>query len=109
MKLSFIFGSYTQNQDLSSRLECTLHTREWVYGPFTRKNFQMFSSYSPLLFVDSIPAGTCRVYLVTTALVRTFHSTLLETDDSDVAFVSDFQVTLLKLDSKSVRVAATSR
>jgi hypothetical protein len=41
-----------QNQDLSSRLECTLHTREWVYVASTRKNFQMLSSYSSLLFIS---------------------------------------------------------
>jgi hypothetical protein len=59
--------------------------------------------------VHKCRTSTCRVYLITAALVRIFNTALLETDDSNVAFVNDFQVTLPKLDSKSVRVAATSR
>jgi cytochrome P450 len=53
-----------------------------------------------------IELARAELYLVTAALVRTFDMTLWQTDESDVAFVHDYQVAMPKLDSKGVRVMA---
>jgi cytochrome P450 len=46
------------------------------------------------------------LYLVTAALVRAFEMGLWQTDESDVAFMHDYQVAMPKLDSKGVRIIA---
>ncbi|KAK9247036.1 hypothetical protein V1506DRAFT_504995 [Lipomyces tetrasporus] len=51
-----------------------------------------------------IELARAQFYLVTAALVRAFDMTLWETDESDVAFVHDYQVSLPKFESKGVRL-----
>ena len=53
-----------------------------------------------------IDVGRAELYLVAAALARGFDMTLLETDESDVAFKPDYQVSMPKLDSKGLRVMA---
>lgn len=53
-----------------------------------------------------IELARAELYLVTAALVKGFDMTLWETDESDVAFVHDFQVTMPNFDSKGLRVMA---
>lgn len=53
-----------------------------------------------------IELARAELYLVTAALVKSFEMTLWQTDESDVAFVHDYQVAMPKLDSKGVRIMA---
>ncbi|CZR60166.1 related to trichodiene oxygenase [cytochrome P450] [Phialocephala subalpina] len=53
-----------------------------------------------------IELARAELYLMTAALVRRFDMQLWETDERDVAFVHDFQVTMPNFDSKGVRVTA---
>src|SRR6202012_3389816 len=46
------------------------------------------------------------LYLATAALVRSFDMTLWETDESDVAFVHDYQISMPNFSSKGVRIMA---
>ena len=47
------------------------------------------------------------LYLVTAALVKSFHMKLWDTVESDVTFLHDYQVAMPVLDSKGVRVTAS--
>jgi cytochrome P450 len=53
-----------------------------------------------------IELARAELYLVVAALVKGFEMTLWETDESDVAFVHDYQVAMAKLDSKGVKIKA---
>lgn len=55
-----------------------------------------------------IELARAELYLVTAALVRSFQMTLWQTDESDVAFIHDYQVAMPRLDSKGVRIMAES-
>ena len=70
-----------------------------------RRNFQMACGKGGrrCLGVELVRA---ELYLVTAALVKSFDMTLFQTDESDVAFLHDFQVAMPKLDPKGVRVTA---
>ncbi|KUJ11582.1 cytochrome P450 [Mollisia scopiformis] len=53
-----------------------------------------------------IELARAELYLVVFALIKKFDMTLWQTDESDVAFVHDFQVAMPKMESKGVRVMA---
>lgn len=53
-----------------------------------------------------IELARAELYLVTAALVRGFDMTLWETDESDVEFVHDYQVSMPNFNSKGVRIMA---
>lgn len=53
-----------------------------------------------------IELARAELYFFTAALVTRFDMKLFETDDSDVAFLYDYQVAMPKLDSKGVQVMA---
>lgn len=53
-----------------------------------------------------IELARAQLYLVIAALVRNFDMTLWQTDESEVAFVHDFQVAMPKMGSTGVRVMA---
>lgn len=53
-----------------------------------------------------IELARAELYLVTAALVRGFNMALWKTDDTDVAFVPDYQVAMPNFKSKGVRVLA---
>lgn len=55
-----------------------------------------------------IELARAELYLVIAALIKQFDMKLWETDESDVAFIHDFQVAMPKMDSKGVRVMATT-
>ena len=55
-----------------------------------------------------IELARAELYLVIAALVKSFEMTLWQTDESDVAFIHDYQVAMPKLDSKGVRIMARS-
>ena len=70
-----------------------------------RKKFQMSFGKGGRKCLG-IELARAELYLVTAALVRSFDMTLWETDESDVAFVHDYQVAMPRFDSKGVRVMA---
>jgi len=95
------------------------HTAESVFPePFTfdperwlgdagneRRKFQMAFGKGGRKCLG-IELARAELYLVTAALVRGFNMELWETDESDVAFVHDYQVAMPKFESKGVRVTA---
>ncbi|KAJ8067282.1 hypothetical protein OCU04_004641 [Sclerotinia nivalis] len=95
------------------------HTAETVFpNPFVfdperwlgeegreRRKYQMAFSKGGRICIG-IEFARAELYLVTAALVKRFDMNLFETDDSDVAFVYDYQVAMPKMDSKGVRVMA---
>jgi len=70
-----------------------------------RRKFQMAFNKGGRKCVG-IELARAELYLVVAAVVKGFEMTLWETDESDVAFVHDYQVAMAKLDSKGVRVKA---
>ncbi|TVY33645.1 Cytochrome P450 monooxygenase [Lachnellula subtilissima] len=95
------------------------HTAESVFPePFTfdperwlgdagneRRKFQMAFGKGGRKCLG-IELARAELYLVTAALVRVFEMELWETDESDVAFIHDYQVAMPKFESKGVRVTA---
>jgi len=72
-----------------------------------RRKFQMAFSKGGRKCLG-IELARAELYLVTAALVKEFDFRLWQTDESDVAFMHDYQVAMPKLDSKGVRVMATA-
>ncbi|TGO48154.1 hypothetical protein BCON_0249g00020 [Botryotinia convoluta] len=72
-----------------------------------RRKYQMAFGKGGRICIG-IELARAELYLVTAALVTRFDMKLYETDDSDVAFMYDYQVAMPKLDSKGVRVMAKS-
>lgn len=68
-----------------------------------RRKYQMAFSKGGRICIG-IELARAELYLVTAALVKRFDMKLFETDESDVAFVHDYQVAMPKMDSKGVRV-----
>ena len=97
------------------------HTAEDVFPePFTfnperwlgdagreRRNFQMAFGKGGRKCLG-IELARAELYLVTATLVKWFKMELWQTDESDVAFLHDYQVAMPKLDSKGVRIMAES-
>jgi cytochrome P450 len=97
------------------------HTSESVFpDPFTfdpdrwlgdagreRRKFQMAFGKGGRKCLG-IELARAELNLVTAALVKAFDMELWQTDESDVAFMHDYQVAMPKLDSKGVRVMATA-
>ncbi|TGO33321.1 hypothetical protein BHYA_0252g00020 [Botrytis hyacinthi] len=70
-----------------------------------RRKYQMAFGKGGRICIG-IELARAELYLVTAALVTRFDMKLFETDDSDVAFMYDYQVAMPKLDSKGLRVMA---
>lgn len=68
-----------------------------------RRKFQMAFSKGGRRCLG-IELARVELYLVITALVKSFGMTLWQTDESDVAFLHDYQVAMPRLDSKGVQV-----
>jgi len=73
-----------------------------------RRKFQMAFSKGGRKCLG-IELARAELYLLTAMLVRRFEMELWETDESDVAFLHDYQVAMPKLDSKGVRVLVKAR
>lgn len=68
-----------------------------------RRKYQMAFGKGGRICIG-IELARAELYLVTAALVTRFDMKLFETDESDVAFIHDYQVAMPKMDSKGVRV-----
>ncbi|TGO50437.1 hypothetical protein BELL_1816g00010 [Botrytis elliptica] len=68
-----------------------------------RRKYQMAFGKGGRICIG-IELARAELYLVTAALVTKFDMKLFETDESDVAFIYDYQVAMLKIDSKGLRV-----
>lgn len=55
-----------------------------------------------------IELAQAELFLVTAALVKGFQMSLWQTDENDVKFMHDYQVAMPKLDSKGVRIMAST-
>lgn len=73
-----------------------------------RRKFQMAFSKGDRKCLG-IELASAERYLFIAMLVRRFEMELWETDDSDVAFLHDYQVEMPKLDSKGVRFLVKAR
>jgi cytochrome P450 len=102
-----------------STTSLSAHTAETVFpDPFKFKPERWLGSEGRLLRRYKMAFGKggrrcigielarAELYLATVALVRSFDMTLYETDEMDVAFVHDYQVSMPDFGSKGVRIMA---